>query len=115
MSVLFTKINMSVSAYIKTALVAVLFISFHFNGFSSDLNSVQCLIKNKSLILTINNSMASSLTLSTSTNSNFNQNTNSGITTLIININQFPATIKLHPNKGIWKIHKDCTINKIKP
>lgn len=106
---------MLVNAHIKTALVAVLFISYHLNGFAYDLNSVQCLIKNKNLILTVNNSVASSLTLSTNTHSTFNQNTKSGVTTLILNINQFPVTIKLHPNKGILKIHKDCTINKIKP
>ena len=38
--VAFTKINMIINAYIKTALVAVLFIiTYHLNGFASDLKS----------------------------------------------------------------------------
>lgn len=65
-------------------------------------------------MLTVNNSMVSSFTVSTRTDSSFKQNTSSGTTKLILNINQFPAVIKFHPNKGVWKIHKDCKINQIK-
>ncbi|PMN16500.1 hypothetical protein BCT41_24320 [Vibrio splendidus] len=105
---------MRLNTFIKTALVAVLFISYHLNGFSSDLNPVQCQIKNNDLMLTVNNSMASSFTVSTSTGSSFTQNTSSGTTKLILNMNQFPAVIKFHPNKAVWKINKGCKINQIK-
>ncbi|MCZ8488085.1 hypothetical protein O9992_13745 [Vibrio lentus] len=51
------KTNMRLHTFIKTALVAVLFISYHLNGFSSDLNPVQCQIRNNNLMLTVNNSI----------------------------------------------------------
>lgn len=105
---------MKYNIYIKTALVVVLFNFYNLNGFSSDLNSVQCLVKNEKLVLTFDNIMISSFSLSTKYNSNFNQNTNSGITTLIMNINQFPAVLTLHPIGNKWQVQPDCTLNKLK-
>ncbi|WP_102297528.1 hypothetical protein [Vibrio lentus] len=114
MSVLFTKINMNINAYIKTALVAVLFISYHLNGLASDLNSVQCLIKNENVIITFDNTMMSSFQVRTRTNSQLNQNTNSGTTRLILNRNQLPAVINITPEDKVWEITPSCAINPLK-
>ncbi|PMO45083.1 hypothetical protein BCT10_13280 [Vibrio splendidus] len=101
-------------SYYKTVLVAVLFIFYHLDGFGSDLNSVQCLIKNKNIILTFDNDMMSSFQLSTKTNSKFSQNTNSGTTKLILNINQFPAVINISPANKAWVITSTCTIKPLR-
>lgn len=112
--VAFTKINMIGNAYIKTALVAVLFIITSLNSFASDLKSVQCLIENQNIILTFDNDMMSSFQLSTKTDSKFSQNTNSGTTKLILNINQFPAVINLSPANKAWVITSTCTIKPLR-
>jgi uncharacterized protein with von Willebrand factor type A (vWA) domain len=108
--VLFIKINITHYTYIKTALAAVLFIITPLNSFASDLDSVQCFMKNENIILTFDNDMMSSFQLSTKTDSKFSQNTNSGTTKLILNINQFPAVINLSPANKAWTITSTCTI-----
>lgn len=68
--------------------------------------------KKKDIILKIENDSPFSLTLKTHTNSVYNQKVNSGKTTLILGLDQFPATLENHSDSEAWKVSKSCKITK---
>ncbi|WP_048609597.1 hypothetical protein [Vibrio coralliirubri] len=98
------------SAYIKTALIAVLFFPLRLNASEEISNSVQCFINNKHNVLVLDNSTASSVTLKTSTHSQLNQYISGGKTKFILNAKQFPLTLEIKPENKSWKIFRDCTM-----
>lgn len=101
------------NAYIKTALIAVLFFPLCLNASEEISKSAQCFIKNKHNVLVFDNSTASSVTLKTNTHSQLNQYISSGKTKFIFNSNQFPLTLEIKPENKSWKIFRDCTMTEL--
>lgn len=101
------------SAYIKTALIAVLFFPLRLNASEKISNSVQCFINNKHNVLVLDSSTASSLTLKTRTHSQLNQYISGGKTKFILNAKQFPLTLEIKPENKSWKIFRDCTMKEL--
>ena len=110
--VLSTKINMTYFIYDKAAFIAALFYLTHLNTYANTLDTIECSIKKQDIILKIENDSPFSLTLKTHTNSEYNQKVNSGKTTLILGLDQFPATLENHTDSEAWNISKSCKITK---
>lgn len=100
---------MKKSAYIKTAFIAVLFLSPYSRASETLVESIRCLIRGDDRILIIDNSQPSYILLNTNKKSQITQNISSGRTTLIFNVEQFPLTLEIQPKNIIWKIFNDCT------
>lgn len=110
--VLSTKINMTYFIYNKAAFIAALFYLTHLNTYANTLETINCSIKKQDIILKIENDSPFSLTLKTHTNSEYDQKVNSGKTTLILGLDQFPATLQNHTDSEAWNISKSCEITK---
>ena len=100
--------------YNKTAFIAVLFYLTNLSAYSNTPNRIQCLIKDQNIVLKIENSSPASFSLKTHTHSEYNQKVDSGMTTLILNLSQFPAMLEVHPTSEAWIISKSCEIRKNK-
>ena len=98
--------------YDKAAFIAALFYLTHLNTYANTLDTIECSIKNQDIILKIENNSPFSLTLKTHTNSEYHQKVNNGKTTLILGLDQFPATLENHNDSEAWKISKSCKITK---
>ncbi len=110
--VLSTKINMTYFIHDKAAFIAALFYLTHLNTYANTLDNIECSIKKQDIILKIENDSPFSLTLKTHTKSEYDQKVNSGKTTVILGLDQFPATLENHTDSEAWNISKSCKITK---
>ncbi len=110
--VLSIKINMRSFTYNKAAFIAALFYLTHLYTYASPLETIECSIIKQDIILNIENDSPFSFTLKTHTNSKYNQKVNSGKTTLILGLDQAPATLENNTNSEAWKISKSCKVTK---